>query len=103
MLRVAVILTVLLLPGAALAQGGATSATVVPQHHDAAPPMERLSRAQARQMIADRGYFELRGLSHDKNGGWRCTATGGGGKRVIVTLDRNGNITQSEVPETSRQ
>ena len=103
MVRIAVMLAVLLLPGVALAQGAATSATVLPQHHDPAMPMERLSRPQARQMIADRGYFELSGLTHDKDGGWRCSAMAMAGKRVIVTLDKNGNIKESDAPETSRQ
>jgi hypothetical protein len=103
MSRIALMLALLLVPGAALAQGADTGATVVPQHHDAAMPMERLSRAQARQMIADRGYFELSGLTRNKNGGWRCTASAGAGKRVIVSLDKNGNITEIDAPGTSRQ
>jgi len=103
MSRIALMLALLLVPGAALAQGADTGATVVPQHHAAAMPMERLSRAQARQMIADRGYFELSGLTRNKNGGWRCTASAGAGKRVIVSLDKNGNITEIDAPGTSRQ
>jgi hypothetical protein len=103
MIRIAVMLAVLLLPGVALAQGAATGTPALPQHRDAAMPMERLSRAQARQMIADRGYFELSNLTRGKHGGWRCTATAGAGKRVIVTLDKNGNISEIDAPETSRQ
>jgi hypothetical protein len=103
MIRIAVMLAVLLLPGAALPQAAATGATAMPQHHGAATPMERLSRAQARQMIADRGYFEVSGLTRDNDGGWRCSAMAMAGKRVIVTLDENGNIRESEAPETSRQ
>jgi hypothetical protein len=103
MIRIAVMLAVLLLPGVALAQGAATGTPTLPQRRDAAMPMERLSRAQARQMIADRGYFELSGLTHEKDGGWRCSAMAMAGKRVIVTLDKNGNITESDAPETSRQ
>ncbi|HUC63917.1 MAG TPA: hypothetical protein VMA53_00730 [Stellaceae bacterium] len=104
MIRTAVMLALLLLlPGMALAEGAATGAPALPQHHDPALPMERLSRAQARQMIADRGYFELSGLSQDKDGGWRCSAMAMAGKRVIVTLDKNGNISESDAPDTSRQ
>jgi hypothetical protein len=101
MIRI-VALLVLLLPGLALAQGAATNTAVPSQRRDAMP-MERLSRAQARQMIADRGYFELGDLTRDKDGGWHCTARAGAGRRVIVTLDRNGNINEIEAPETSRQ
>jgi hypothetical protein len=102
MIRIVALLVLLLLPGVALAQGVATD-TAVPAPRRDAMPMERLSRAQARQMIADRGYFELSDLTRGKDGGWRCTASAGAGRRVIVTLDKNGNIREIEAPETSRQ
>lgn len=84
-----------LLPAAALAEGAGS----VPAHAAAALAAEPMSRAQVRQTIADRGYFELRHLERSPDGSWRCTALANAGKRVTVILDRNGNVSEAAEPE----
>jgi hypothetical protein len=90
----------LLLPVAALAQATGAGA---PPPAGTSPPAEPLSRAQVVQMIANRGYFEMSGLKKLPDGSWRCTALAGIGKRVAVTMDRYGNITQTDLPPGSEQ
>jgi hypothetical protein len=99
MFRIVVILA-LLLPAAALAQTQLAAPTA---RKPAVMAPEPLSRAQIRQMIADRGYFEIDGLEQAPDGTWHCTALAGPGQRVALTLDRNGAITENDVPATSQR
>jgi hypothetical protein len=91
MLRVVVIVASVLLPMAALAQ---TDGSVLD---------EQLSRAQAAQMIADHGYFEMDDLRELPDGSWRCTALAGPDQRVVVTMDKQGHITETDLPSRRGQ
>ena len=97
----ALALPLLLLPAMAAAQalGGAAPPK---RAETAAMAQEPLSRAQALQMIADRGYFETNGLKRAPDGSWHCTALAGPGQRVALTLDKNGTITENDLPATGR-
>ena len=77
------------LPFAAMAQTGGT---------DAASRPEPLSRAQIAQMIEDRGYFEIYGLTEQKDGRWHCTALVAPGKRVAIQVDSEGTVSQINPP-----
>jgi hypothetical protein len=95
MIRLAMALCLIVLPAAAL-----------PQAEDGArapmgPPLsvsEPMSRAQIAQMIADRGYFEIGGLARQQDGNWTCTAMAGPDRPVRLTVDKNGTITQRDLP-----
>lgn len=51
------------------------------------------SKREARRRIARHGFQQVAGLSKDKNGVWRGTATQGG-NQVNVWLDFKGNVGQ---------
>lgn len=91
MFRVVVIVASLLLPMSALAQS------------DGSVLNQRLSRAQAAQMIADHGYFEVNDLRQLPDGSWRCTALAGPGQRVVVIMDKSGHITETDLPSRRDQ
>lgn len=96
MFRFVLALGSLLLPLSALAQAApAPSAEMMRE--------EQPSRAQVAQMIADRGYFEIDDLHRGRDGDWHCTAMAAAGKRVAVTFDKQGNISETELPPTRRQ
>jgi hypothetical protein len=101
MIRLALALVCLHLPVAALAQTGGAAAMPAPA--GAAMASEPLSRAQVVQMIADRGYFEMDDLRRGRDGSWRCTALAGPGRRVAITMDKRGNITQTDLPGDGQQ
>lgn len=94
MIRPAVLLC-LLLPVAAAAQtgDGALGPMDAPRGQSVS---EAMSRAQIAQMVADRGYFEMDGLTQHQDGSWTCTALIGLGKRVALTILGNGTIVQQE-------
>ncbi len=97
MIRFAVALALLVLPVAAAAQ--APGDVPAPKRAEAAAMTpEPLSRAQVLQMIADHGYFEMSGLEQAPDGSWHCTALAGPGQRVAITLDKNGAITETDLP-----
>jgi hypothetical protein len=91
MFRVVVIVASVLLPTAALAQS------------DGSVLDAQLSRAQAAQMIADHGYFEMDDLRRLPDGSWQCTALAGPNQRVVVTMDRKGHITEGDLPSRRSQ
>jgi hypothetical protein len=96
MIPLAVALYLIVLPATALAQaeGGALGPTD-PSRQAVSEPM---SRAQIAQMIADRGFFEMSGLAPQQDGSWTCTAMAGPDRRVRLTVDKNGTITQKDLP-----
>lgn len=93
MLRLAMALCLIVLPALAQAEDGALGPMGPPQSVS-----EPMSRAQIAQMIADRGYFEMGGLAQRQDGSWTCTAMAGPDRRVRIRVDKNGTITQRDLP-----
>ncbi len=95
MIRLAMALCLIVLPATALAQ--ADDGALGPMGSPQSVP-EPMSRAQIAQMIADRGYFEMGDLARQQDGSWTCTALAGPDRRVRLTVDKNGTITQRDLP-----
>lgn len=55
------------------------------------PGANSFTESQAKGRIADRGFTDVSGLTKDKDGVWRGTATKDG-KQVHVALDYQGNV-----------
>jgi hypothetical protein len=97
MIRFAAMLCLVMLPVAAAAQNpGALGPMPAPRSDRVAEPM---SRAQVAQLVADRGYFEVDGLTRQEDGSWTCTALVGPGKRVALTIRGNGVISEKDLPQ----
>lgn len=97
MFRFAVMLCLMVLPAVAAAQNnGALGPAPMPHSDKVSEPM---SRAQIAQLVADRGYFEIDGLTQQGDGSWTCTALAGPGKHVALTIRSNGTILQRDLPQ----
>ena len=103
MMRGAVALCLILLPVAAATAQVRDGALGPMGPPGAATTPEAMSRAQIAQMIADRGYFEMGGLTPQRDGSWTCTALAGPGRRVALTIERNGTILQKDLPPPGAQ
>jgi hypothetical protein len=88
------LMLMLLLPAAAWSQ---REGALGPMMHDDSV-MEPLSRAQVAQAVADHGYFEVDNLARQDDGSWTCTALVASGKRVALTIHKNGTIVESDLP-----
>ncbi len=97
MIRLATALCLIVLPVAAPTQTseGALGPMDAPRGESLPEPM---SRAQIAQTIADHGHLEMRGLAPQRDRSWTCAALLGPGRRVALTADKNGAITQRDLP-----
>jgi hypothetical protein len=95
----------LLVLGAAISQadarspiGGATMPRDPVQSDALGPrsdPTPTVAEAVARTQIEKSGYTSVRGLQRTTDGAWRAVARGSRNAPVAVSLDNQGNVTQT--------